>query len=111
MMTRYDLMQVQEQGVETAKVYLRRAAQWLGGVIVTTAVRGGGGLGTDNKLFSTHCDKIYSPVNSLRNSYSLTDLSQSLEWSRGRFTDLTEEQQSVQEWMERSGGRAISCTL
>ena len=50
-------------------------------------------------------------MNSLRNSYSLTDLSQSLEWSRGRFTDLTEEQQSVQEWMERSGGRAISCRL
>ena len=46
-------MQVQEQGVETAKVYLRRAAQWLGGVIVTTAVRGGGGLGTDHKLFLT----------------------------------------------------------
>ena len=29
----------------------------------------------------------------MRNSYSLTDLSQSLEWSRGRFTDLTDEDQ------------------
>ena len=83
-----DLMleQVQEQGVDTAKVYLTRAAQWLGGMIISTAVRGGGGL-----------------VQSLRNSYSLTDLSQSLEWSRGRFTDLTEEQQAVQNWMNNSG--------
>ena len=83
-----DLMleQVQEQGVDTARVYLTRAAQWLGGMIISTAVRGGGGL-----------------VQSLRNSYSLTDLSQSLEWSRGRFTDLTEEQQAVQNWMNNSG--------
>ena len=65
---------LQEQGVSTAKLYMARAAQYLGGVIVNTAVRSGGGL-----------------VQSLRNSYSLTDLTQSLEWSRGRFTDLTEE--------------------
>ena len=65
---------LQEQGVSTAKLYLARAAQYLGGLIVNTAVRSGGGL-----------------VQSLRNSYSLTDLTQSLEWSRGRFTDLSEE--------------------
>ena len=65
---------LQEQGVSTAKLYLGRAAHYLGGLIVNTAVKSGGGL-----------------VQSLRNSYSLTDLTQSLEWSRGRFTDLTEE--------------------
>ena len=65
---------LQDQGVSTAKLYMARAAHYLGGLIVNTAVRGGGGL-----------------VQTLRNSYSLTDLSQGLEWSRGRFTDLTEE--------------------
>merc|ERR1719391_15238 len=32
----------------------------------------------------------------------MTDLSQSLEWSKGRFTDLTEEHQSVQQWLDQS---------
>ena len=39
------LEQVQEQGISTAKVYISRAARWLGGLIITTAVRGGGGIG------------------------------------------------------------------
>ena len=47
--------------------------------------------------------RIMFSVQSLRNSYSLTDLSQSLEWSRGRFTDLTEEHQAVHHWLEESG--------
>ena len=34
------LEQVQEQGISTAKVYISRAAQWLGGLIITTAVMG-----------------------------------------------------------------------
>ena len=46
-------------------------------------------------------------VQSLRNSYSLTDLSQSLEWSRGRFTDISEESRpgTRMDWAERSGGQ------
>ena len=68
------LAALQDQGVSTAKLYMGRAAHYLGGLILNTAVRGGGGL-----------------VQTLRNSYSLTDLSQGLEWSRGRFTDLSEE--------------------
>ena len=39
------LDQIQEKGADTAKVYIARAAQCLGGFIITTAVRGGGGLG------------------------------------------------------------------
>ena len=48
----------------------------------------------------------YLSVQSLRNSYSLTDLSQSLEWSRGRFTDISEESRpgTRMDWAERSGG-------
>ena len=67
------LAAVQERGYATAKVWLRQGATWLGGALLQGAVRGGGGL-----------------VQSIRASYSLTDLSQSLEWSRGRFTDLGE---------------------
>ena len=33
------------KGADTAKVYIAKAAQCLGGFIITTAVRGGGGLG------------------------------------------------------------------
>ena len=86
------LEQVQEQGVDTAKVYLSRAAGWLGGLIISTAVRGGTQLGA-----------------TLRNSYSLTDLSQSLEWSRGRFTDISEEQQAVHNWVQQSGNTLLQC--
>ena len=86
------LEQVQEQGVDTAKVYLSRAAGWLGGLIIKTAVRGGTQLGA-----------------TLRNSYSLTDLSQSLEWSRGRFTDISEEQQAVHNWVQQSGNTLLQC--
>ena len=48
-------------------------------------------------------------VQSLRNSYSLTDLSQSLEWSRGRFTDISEESRpgTRMEWPERSGDQTV----
>ena len=38
----------------------------------------------------------------------MTDLSQSLEWSKGRFTDLTEEHQSVQQWLDQSQSGKIS---
>jgi len=79
------LEHLQEQGVETAKAYITRGAQMMGGFIVSTAVRSGGNI-----------------VQSLKNSYSMTDLSQSLEWSKGRFTDLTEEHQSVQQWLDQS---------
>ena len=39
------LEHIQEQGVETAKTYITRAAQWLAGLVISTAVRGGGNLG------------------------------------------------------------------
>ena len=82
------LAAVQERGYATAKVWLREGAAWLGGALLQGAVRGGGGL-----------------VQSIRASYSLTDLSQSLEWSRGRFTDLGEAENAASPVASPTPGR------
>eukprot|EP00092_Neocalanus_flemingeri_P051267 GFUD01059574.1.p1 GENE.GFUD01059574.1~~GFUD01059574.1.p1 ORF type:complete len:332 (+),score=121.93 GFUD01059574.1:177-1172(+) len=72
------LERVKEQGYNTVRAWIHQGVQWLGGMIVTTAIRGGGGL-----------------VQQLRRSYSLTDLTER-DWREereDRFTDVTEEEE------------------
>merc|ERR1719233_2780610 len=67
------LEKVQEQGYNTGKTWIQKGVQWLGGMLITTAIKGGGGL-----------------VQQLRRSYSITDMSDRY-WGQDRFTDVTDQ--------------------
>jgi len=69
------LQRVKEQGTNTAMTWIHQGVQWLGGVIVRGAVKGGGGL-----------------MQQLKRSYSLTDLGEPQQFDQHRFTDVTEEE-------------------
>merc|ERR1719397_1158932 len=69
------LQRVKEQGTNTAMTWIHQGVQWLGGVIVRGAVKGGGGL-----------------MQQLKRSYSLTDLGEQ-QFDQHRFTDVTEEEE------------------
>jgi len=67
------LEKVQEQGYNTGKTWIQKGVQWLGGMLITTAIRGGGGL-----------------VQQLRRSYSIMDM-RDRDWGQDRFTDVTDQ--------------------
>eukprot|EP00092_Neocalanus_flemingeri_P040063 GFUD01043636.1.p1 GENE.GFUD01043636.1~~GFUD01043636.1.p1 ORF type:complete len:564 (+),score=181.50 GFUD01043636.1:27-1718(+) len=72
------LERVKEQGYNTVQAWVHQGVQWMGGMLVTTAIRGGGGL-----------------VQQLKRSCSLTDLTER-DWREereDRFTDVTEEEE------------------
>merc|ERR1719397_735262 len=71
------LQRVKEQGTNTAMTWIHQGVQWLGGVIVRGAVKGGGGL-----------------MQQLKRSYSLTDLGEQ-QFDQHRFTDVTEEEEAT----------------
>jgi len=72
------LGRIKEQGYNTVVSWIQKGVKYVGGLMVTTAIKGGGGL-----------------ITQLKKSYSLTDLSdQNKNKGGSRFTDITEEEGS-----------------